>query len=509
MAAASEIPGDAVFLPIAIANRLRAFAPADFLNLFGFCRLAFRSLASGLSLGQCALGGGGQFASGRVRLRWLVRRNLLRFFRRTARTHVLGMRHANNRVFFRHRNGRLPVSYGVQARTVANALAQSPVRCPSSDYMLRRNVITRPIGSARQLRRQPGCYSSGNDLAFGDDLAMSTLKTGFFLAVLTALFVGVGAVIGGQTGMVIAFAIAVAMNVFTYWNSDKMVLRMHNAIEVDERSAPELYDIVRQLVANADMPMPRVYIMKNPQPNAFATGRNPENAAVAATTGLLDMLTKEEVAGVMAHELAHVQNRDTLIMTVTASIAGAISMLANFAFFFGGARGGGERPNFIVVLLICLLAPFAAGLVQMAISRTREYEADKLGAWICQRPLWLASALEKISGNAARIRNASAEDNPASAHMFIINPLHGESFDSWFSTHPNTQNRIDALVGMEEARRADGGYLEAQPLKGDYYSQDSGSVDGPGRGGGLYGGGGSVPNTGRRPKRGDPRGPWG
>ncbi|MEL6748068.1 MAG: zinc metalloprotease HtpX, partial [Pseudomonadota bacterium] len=285
---------------------------------------------------------------------------------------------------------------------------------------------------------------------------MSILKTGVLLAVLTGMFVGVGAVIGGQQGMLIAFAVAVGMNVFAYWNSDKMVLKMHGATEVDATTAPELYTMVEQLAANAELPMPRVYIMENSQPNAFATGRNPENSAVAATTGLLDMLTKEEVAGVMAHELAHIKNRDTLIMTITATIAGAISMLANFAFFFGGSRDGGGRSNFLVVMLAAIVAPMAAGIVQMAISRTREYEADKIGAIICQRPVWLASALAKISGlvETGRSRSASAERHPATAHMFIINPLLGERMDNLFSTHPDTHNRIEALMALEEGRKA-------------------------------------------------------
>ena len=279
---------------------------------------------------------------------------------------------------------------------------------------------------------------------------MNLLRTGVLLAVLTALFVGVGGLIGGQTGMVIAFVAALAMNAWTYWNSDKMVLRMHGAVEVDEASAPELFDIVRQLAENAELPMPAVYVIKSDQPNAFATGRSPEHAAVAASTGLLAMLSKEEVAGVMAHELAHIKNRDTLTMTITASIAGAISLLANFGMMFGGGRSSdGGRSNFLVVLAVAILAPFAAGLVQMAISRTREYEADKLGAWICQRPLWLASALEKIAVAAGRIRNPSAERHPATAHMFIINPLSGERMDNLFSTHPNTENRLRALHELE------------------------------------------------------------
>ncbi len=275
---------------------------------------------------------------------------------------------------------------------------------------------------------------------------MNTLRTGMLLAAMTALFVGIGYLLGGAVGMGIAFLIAVAMNAFTYWNADKMVLRMYQARAVDQRTAPEFYGIVEQLAERAAMPMPKVYIIDNDQPNAFATGRNPENAAVAATTGLLRALSAEEVAGVMAHELAHVKNRDTLIMTITATIAGAISMLANFALFFGNSR---NNPLGIVgVLLVMVLAPVAAALVQMAISRTREYAADRGGAEICGHPLWLASALEKIQALASRVDNDAAERNPATAHMFIINPLHAHRRDNLFSTHPNTANRVRALRQM-------------------------------------------------------------
>lgn len=278
---------------------------------------------------------------------------------------------------------------------------------------------------------------------------MNYFKTAVLLGVMTALFVGIGYVIGGQGGMTIAFFAALAMNVFSYWNADKMVLRMHGAEEVDERSAPEYYGIVRELVQNAGLPMPKVYIMHNDQPNAFATGRDPQHAAVAATTGLLSMLTREEIAGVMAHELGHVKNRDILIMTVTATIAGAIGMLAQFGFLFGGSRDD-ERPNPIVMIGLMILAPMAAGLVQMAISRSREYEADRLGAEICGHPLWLAAALKKIAGIAEHVPNETAEANPASAHMFIVNPLSGRSMDNLFSTHPDTKNRIDALVELAD-----------------------------------------------------------
>lgn len=277
---------------------------------------------------------------------------------------------------------------------------------------------------------------------------MNYFRTAILLAALTGLFMAVGAVIGGQSGMMIAFFIALAMNAFSYWKSDKMVLRMHGAQEVDAQSAPEYYDIVRQLAANADLPMPRVYIIHGDQPNAFATGRNPENAAVAASTGLLERLSREEVAGVMAHELAHIKNRDTLTMTITATIAGAVSMLANFGLFFGGNRDSNNPLGFVGTLLVIFVAPMAAGLVQMAISRSREYQADQMGAEICQRPLWLASALEKIATAAQRIPNMAAERNPASAHMFIVNPLSGERMDNLFSTHPDTGNRIARLEAL-------------------------------------------------------------
>ena len=277
---------------------------------------------------------------------------------------------------------------------------------------------------------------------------MNHFRTAILLAAMTALFMAVGAVIGGQAGMMIAFFMALAMNAFSYWNSDKMVLRMHGAREVDEASAPGYYTRVRDLAANAGLPMPRVFIMDNDQPNAFATGRNPENAAVAATTGLLNALSEEEVAGVMAHELAHIKNRDTLTMTITATIAGAISMLANFGMFFGGGRDNNSPFGFVGVIAVMLISPIAAALVQMAVSRSREYEADKLGAQISRNPMWLASALEQMSILTTQIPNMAAERNPASAHMFIINPLSGARMDNLFSTHPNTQNRIARLKEM-------------------------------------------------------------
>jgi heat shock protein HtpX len=299
---------------------------------------------------------------------------------------------------------------------------------------------------------------------------MGFFRTALLLAVLTGLFMAIGFFIGGQTGMFIAFLIAAAMNLFSYWNSDKMVLAMHNAQEVDERSAPEYYDIVRQLSANAGIPMPRAYIIRADQPNAFATGRNPQNAAVAATTGLLDMLSREEVAGVIAHELAHIKNRDTLTMTMAATIGGAISMLANFGMLFGGGNRDDNRGlGMIGTLLMVFLAPLAAAVVQMAISRAREYEADRDGAEISQRPLWLASALRKIDAAAHQIPYGRAERNPATAHMFIINPLSGQGMDSLFSTHPNTENRIAALEQIaQEMGQAGGMARDAAPASGPW-----------------------------------------
>ena len=279
---------------------------------------------------------------------------------------------------------------------------------------------------------------------------MNALRTGMLLAVLTALFMGVGYMVGGSGGAFVAFLFAAGMNLFSYWNADKVVLRMHRAHEVDANTAPELHSIVAGLAQRAGLPMPKVYLMDNPQPNAFAPGRNPQNAAVAATTGLLQQLTREEIAAVMAHELAHVKNRDTLTMTVAATIGGAISMLANFTFFFGGNRDNNPF-GFVGVLLAAITAPFAAMLIQMAISRTREYSADRDGAAICGNPLWLASALAKIARAAGRAPMITAERNPVTAPLFIVNPLTGERMDNLFSTHPATENRIAALQALAGA----------------------------------------------------------
>jgi heat shock protein HtpX len=282
---------------------------------------------------------------------------------------------------------------------------------------------------------------------------MNHVKTFMLLAALTALFVGIGYLIGGPTGMLIAFVFAAGMNLVSYWNADKIVLSMYRAQEVDPNDpSPLVRNYVRDvqdLVARAGLPMPRVCIIDTDQPNAFATGRDPAHAAVCATTGLLGMLNRDEIRGVMAHELAHVKNRDTLTMTVTATIAGAISALANFAMFFGGGHDDRERPGGIVgTIALMILAPMAAALVQMAISRSREYEADRVGAEIASDPRALASALQKIEAYAHGAVNVQAERNPATAHLFIINPLAGRGADNLFSTHPSTENRVRQLMGM-------------------------------------------------------------
>jgi heat shock protein HtpX len=282
---------------------------------------------------------------------------------------------------------------------------------------------------------------------------MNVFRTGILMAALTGLFLVIGFLLGGGPGMMIAFLFAAGINLWAYWNSDKALLSMYGAREVSEASAPELVHLVGQLSSSAGLPMPKIYIVENEQPNAFATGRNPEHAAVCVTTGLLRSVSNEELAGVLAHELGHVKHRDTLTMTIVATIAGAISMLANFAFFLGGDRR--NNPLGIVgMLLVVLFAPLAAVLVQMAISRSREFDADKAGAEISGRPLWLASALEHIDSAAKRIENTEAEEHPATAHMFIINPLRGGTLSGLFSSHPSTGERVArlrALAGVPDA----------------------------------------------------------
>ena len=274
---------------------------------------------------------------------------------------------------------------------------------------------------------------------------MNYLRTTILLAALTALFMAVGYLIGGGAGAVIALLIAAATNLFSYWNADKLVLSMHDAREVDERSAPEFVAILRELAQRAGLPMPRVYLMDSPQPNAFATGRNPRHAAVCATTGLLNTLSRDEVAAVIGHELGHVRNHDTLTMTITATIAGAISMLAQLGMFFGGRR---NNLGVVGSLLMLVLAPIAAMIVQMAISRTREYAADNFGGRVSGQPDALASALVKISRIAEGVPNDTAEAHPATAPLFIVNPLSGRGMDNLFSTHPSTENRVAALARL-------------------------------------------------------------
>ncbi|GAB4165801.1 MAG: zinc metalloprotease HtpX [Rhodocyclaceae bacterium] len=274
------------------------------------------------------------------------------------------------------------------------------------------------------------------------------LKTMILMAGIVALFGVIGAMIGGEQGMLLALLLGGGMNFFSYWFSDKMVLRMYNAQEVDETSSPYLYGIVQELAERAGLPMPRVYIIDEDQPNAFATGRNPEHAAVAATRGILQMLSRRELRGVMAHELTHVRHRDILISTISATMAGAISALANFAMFFGGRDSEGRRANPILGILVALLAPLAAALIQMAISRAREFEADRGGAEISGDPNALADALVKIDAYARGIPMASAEAHPETAQMMIMNPLAGGGLQSLFSTHPSTEERVARLRAM-------------------------------------------------------------
>ena len=312
---------------------------------------------------------------------------------------------------------------------------------------------------------------------------MNYFRTALLLAALTGFFLVVGYLLGGHSGLLIALVVALGMNLFAYWNSDSMVLRMANAREVGPNEAPELYGIVQQLAQRAGLPMPRVYVINEDQPNAFATGRDPEHAAVAVNTGLLRHLSREEVTGVLAHELGHVRNRDTLTMTVAATLSGAIGMLASFGGMFGGGRDENGRPlvSPIVAIGAMFLAPLAASLVQMAISRSREYEADKAGAEISGNPLWLASALQRLHEGTQAIPNATAEANPATAHLYIDNPLSAGGLRSLFSTHPPMEERIARL----------------QAMAGQY----AGTPQPRGRAASSARRGGSVPQTSR--------GPWG
>ncbi len=279
------------------------------------------------------------------------------------------------------------------------------------------------------------------------------LKTSILMAGIIALFGAIGMMLGGKQGMLLALVFGGAMNVFAYWNSDKMVLRMYNAQQVDETSSPYLYNMVRELAGRAQLPMPKVYIIHEDQPNAFATGRNPENAAVAATTGILQMLSERELRGVMAHELAHVKHRDILISTISATMAGAISALANFAMFFSGRDEEGRPTNMIASIAVSLLAPLAASLIQMAISRAREFEADRGGAEIANDPHALADALMKIDAFARGIPMPTAEAHPETGQMMIMNPLSGGGLRGLFSTHPATEERVARLRALAGGRR--------------------------------------------------------
>ena len=274
------------------------------------------------------------------------------------------------------------------------------------------------------------------------------MKTAILMAAITALFMAIGSLLGGRSGMMLALAVAVGMNFFSYWFSDTMVLKMYKAQQVDETSAPQFYGMVRELAQKAGLPMPKVYLIDEDAPNAFATGRNPEHAAVAATTGILRSLSERELRGVMAHELSHVKHRDILISTVSATMAGAISMLANFAMFFGGRNSEGRSTNPIVGILVMLLAPLAASLIQMAISRSREFEADRGGAEISGDPQALASALQKIQRIAQGLPLETTERHPETAQMMIINPLSAGGLRGLFSTHPSTEERVERLLAM-------------------------------------------------------------
>lgn len=323
------------------------------------------------------------------------------------------------------------------------------------------------------------------------------LRTTFLLAALTGLFMAVGFVIGGQAGMVLALGFSLATNAIAYWNADKIVLRLQNAEPVSRGRAPELYDMVAGLAERAGIPMPALYLIHTHQPNAFATGRDPQNAAVAVSTGLLDALDHRELAGVVAHELAHIRSRDTLTMTVTATLAGAVSMLAQFGLFFGG-RSSNNPLGPLGSLAMIILAPLAAMMVQMAVSRTREYEADRDGAEICGDPLALASALEKISQLARRFENPFARRNPGLAHLFIVNPLAGARMDNLFATHPDVHNRIAALRRM--AREGDmhgrGGDGRMRPVRHRPAGRRSGAEW-------------RVPVVRGAGRAGPPAGPWG
>ena len=336
---------------------------------------------------------------------------------------------------------------------------------------------------------------------------MNMMRTAVLLAAMTALFMVVGMALGGKTGMMMALVFAIGTNLFAYWNSDRMALASNDAQEVDAQTAPELVALVAELAQRAQLPMPRVYVIHSDQPNAFATGRDPQHAAVAVNTGLMQMLTREEIAGVLAHELAHIKNRDTLTMTITATLAGAISSIAQFGMFFGG---GERRENgglgLIGTIAMSILAPIAASIVQMAISRSREYVADEMGGQIAGNPIWLASALQKIAQGVEQIPNEAAEAKPAMAHMFIINPLSGWGMDNLFSTHPNTENRVAALMQQAQAMGLSPHQGGAPQQSGAWGSTAAGEADmTSGQDGGFLGGRGIASGADRDGRR----GPWG
>jgi len=334
-------------------------------------------------------------------------------------------------------------------------------------------------------------------------MPLNYAKTALLLVVLTAILIAMGALVAGRTGMIIAFVIALITNVISLWNADTLVIKMFRGQEVDAHTAPRFYELVGKLARSAGLPMPRVYVLPSPQPNAFATGRSPSHAAIAASKGLLETLTREELAGVIAHELAHIKNRDTLTMTVAATIGGAISMLAQylqFSMLFGGTRSTRDGGlGWIGSLAVIILAPLAAMMVQMAISRSREYQADNLGAQICGNPLWLASALRKIHDRKRGIVYEKAEAIPAAAHLFIINPLSGRGIDNLFSTHPNVENRISRLMDMARKAGLDTNRIEEQnPSAADRYDEPQRSA-----------GAASEGPWSRPDKNRDRRGPWG
>lgn len=330
---------------------------------------------------------------------------------------------------------------------------------------------------------------------------LNAVRTTFLLAALTGLFMAVGYLVGGAGGMMLALGFSVVTNLIAYWNADKLVLRMQHAQLISRQRSPDLYDMVAGLSQRAGIPMPRLYMIDTDQPNAFATGRDPKNAAVAVSRGLLQHLEYDEVAAVVAHELAHIRSRDTLIMTITATLAGATSMLAQFGLFFGG-RNSNSPVGLFGTLAMVIIAPLAAVLVQMAVSRTREYEADKDGAEICGDPIALASALAKISQLARNFENPWARRSPGMAHMFIINPLMGGRMDNLFATHPDVRNRIEALKQMADGRQRRKQVLPRQEYSRNAPSRSSQSGSGQWR----------VPSSGRRaPSARDstPKGPWG